>query len=132
MLRVRAAAARRGSWSRTGAGPQDVDAREPGEQADEPGSARWHELFDETPHTRPVDFHSFRRAYAQALADADVSAQQAAALAGHADLGAHLRYLMNTSKTRRLPERALPDLRVVESSATRPIQVPQRLRSASN
>jgi hypothetical protein len=76
----------------------------------QPPSARWRELFEETGFTLPVDFHSWRRAYAQALADADVNAQQAAALAGHADLGAHMRYLRNAGKLRRLPESALPQL----------------------
>jgi hypothetical protein len=47
-------------------------------------------------HTKPVDFHSWRRGYVQGLATADVNAQQAAALAGNADLGAHTRYLANT------------------------------------
>ena len=56
----------------------------------------------------PVDFHSWRRAYVQALADADVNAQAAAALAGHASLEAHARYLANTQKAREIPEAALP------------------------
>jgi integrase len=82
-------------------------------EAPREGSRRWRELFDDgEPFTRPVDFHSWRRAYVQALADADVNAQQAAALAGHADLGAHARYLANAGKLRKLPEAALPDLRV--------------------
>jgi hypothetical protein len=63
---------------------------------------------------KPVDFRSWRRAYTQALADADadVRAQQAAALAGHADLGAHIRYLTNTAKMRRLPEAAPPKIAI--------------------
>ncbi|HST56290.1 MAG TPA: tyrosine-type recombinase/integrase [Solirubrobacteraceae bacterium] len=76
------------------------------------GSQRWRELFEETDYTLPIDFHSWRRAYAQALADADVNAQQAAALAGHADLGAHARYLRNAGKMRTLPDAAVPRLRV--------------------
>jgi len=75
------------------------------------GSQRWRELFEETDYTLQVDFHSFRRAFAQALGDADVNAQTAAALTGHADLGAHARYLRNAGKLRKLPEAALPDLR---------------------
>src|SRR6185436_11576267 len=47
-------------------------------------TARERELFTETADTLPVDFHSWRRAYSQALADAGVNAQQATALAGHA------------------------------------------------
>jgi site-specific recombinase XerC len=79
-------------------------------EAPTPGSARWRELFEHTSHTKRVDFHSWRRAYNQALADADVNAQQAAALAGHADLGAHMLYLQNTSKMRSAPDDALPKL----------------------
>lgn len=85
---------------------------------DSAGDKRWRELFsDAEPYTRPVDFHSWRRAYVQALADAEVNAQQAAALAGHADLGAHMRYLANAGKMREIPEAALPDLRVLEAHA---------------
>jgi len=82
-------------------------------------SARWRELFEDTKQTKRVDFHSWRRAYNQALADAEVNAQQAAALAGHADLGAHMRYLNNTAKMRSVPDAALPTL--IESSPSRPI-----------
>lgn len=84
------------------------------------GSPRWNELFEQTSHTKPVDFHSWRRAFNQALADAEVNAQTASALAGHADLGAHMRYLTNTSKMRTIPEAALPVITV--SSDTRTIQ----------
>ena len=89
----------------------DAETDEYGPDSD--GDKRWRELFTETDYTLPVDFHSWRRAYVQALADADVNAQQAAALAGHADLGAHMRYLFNASKARRLPDSALPTLDVV-------------------
>jgi hypothetical protein len=44
-------------------------------------TARERMLFEETATTLPVDFHSWRRAYCQALADADVNAQRAKALA---------------------------------------------------
>jgi len=77
-----------------------------------PLTPREQELFEETVHTRPVDFHSWRRAYVQALADAEVNAQQAAALAGHASLAAHGRYLANTAHARELPAAALPSLTV--------------------
>src|SRR5690606_14918725 len=59
-----------------------------------------------------VDFHSWRRAFVQALAEAEVNAQQAAALAGHSSLAAHARYLHATAKARELPEAALPALTV--------------------
>jgi integrase len=77
---------------------------------------RERELLDETPYTLPVDFHSWRRAYSQALADADVNAQTATALAGHASLAAHARYLANASKVLSIPEKALPRIGVFHHS----------------
>ena len=52
------------------------------------------ELFEGTAHILPVDFHSWRRAYCQSLADAGVNAQLAQALAGHSTEAAHHRYLL--------------------------------------
>jgi integrase len=69
---------------------------------------RERELFVGTEYVLPVDFHSWRRAFSQALADADVSLQQAQALAGHASMSAHERYLRNATKMRRLPAAAIP------------------------
>jgi hypothetical protein len=90
-------------------------------------TARERQLFTETPHTMPVDFHSWRRAYSQALADADVNVQQAAGRAGHASLTAHQRYLENASKMRRLPEKALPrlDVRPTIGHGQCPISAPE-------
>jgi len=68
------------------------------------------ELFEPTEHTDPVDFHSWRRAFTQALANAAVNVQTSAALAGHASLSAHARYLANSSKARAIPAAALPDI----------------------
>ena len=51
------------------------------------------ELFEGSGHILPVDFHSWRRAYCQALADAGVNAQLAKTLAGHASEAAHEKYL---------------------------------------
>src|SRR5690606_38268194 len=64
-----------------------VEARSP--------TPRERELFAPTEFTKPVDFHSFRRAYKQALADAGVDLQQAMALSGASDVKAHQRYLAN-------------------------------------
>jgi len=69
-------------------------------------------LLEETDTTLPVDFHSWRRAYNQALADAGVNAQHAQALAGHASMSAHERYLKSAEKMRSVPEAALPQLGV--------------------
>jgi integrase len=87
-----------------------------------PLTPRERELFEETDYTRPVDFHSWRRAFNQALADAGVNAQQAQALAGHASLDAHARYLANTSKAREIPAGALPRLTVGHSRCPSPTQ----------
>ena len=66
-----------------------------------------HELHHETATTLPVDFHSTRRAYAQALARIGLNAQQAAKLTGHSDLDTHQRYLESTA-LRILPAAAVP------------------------
>lgn len=80
---------------------------------------RERELFEETGHTLPADFHSWRRAFTQALADADVNAQQATALAGHASLSAHARYLASSGKLRKVPEAALPGVLALSAPNSR-------------
>ena len=67
-------------------------------------------LYFETDTTRPVDFHSFRRAFATGLAEAGVGAQQAMHLAAHADAKVHARYVMGTKAMRQVPSAALPSL----------------------
>jgi integrase len=67
-------------------------------------------LFTETELTLPADWHSWRRAFNQALADAGVNAQTAKLLAGHATTEAHERYLQNTQKIRTIPVEALPNI----------------------
>jgi integrase len=81
------------------------------------GSARWRELFAATELTKPVDFHSFRRAFAQALAGAGVSAQTAIALTGHSDMTVHARYLQNTAAAQTVPSAALPQLRLLPAQS---------------
>jgi hypothetical protein len=49
---------------------------------------RERELLEDTPFTKPVDFHSWRRAYSQALGDAGLSATQTQKATGHASLSA--------------------------------------------
>jgi integrase len=43
---------------------------------------------------RPLDFHSFRRAFNTALADAGVNVQAAMRLAGHRSADTHMRYVL--------------------------------------
>jgi integrase len=79
----------------------------------EPGTARWRELFTETPETLPIDFHSTRRSFAQALADGGATHQEALALTAHADMKTHARYLQSSGKMRRMPEAALPRIKAL-------------------
>ncbi len=69
---------------------------------------RERELLEETDLTLPVDFHSWRRAFIQALSDIGVTAQQAQKLAGHADLAAHGRYLRTSRDVLVIPPAAIP------------------------
>jgi len=89
-------------------GTERRDTRVTWQRNARPLTAREAVLFTETEFTLPVDFHSWRRSYNQALADAGVNAQQAKALAGHSTLAAHERYLQNSEKARTLPAAALP------------------------
>jgi hypothetical protein len=76
-------------------------------------SPRERDLFEDTPFTKPVDFHSWRRAYSQALGDAGLSATQIQKGTGHASLSALERYLHNTTKMAAVPAAALPTIRVL-------------------
>jgi len=67
-------------------------------------------LYYETASTLPVDFHSFRRAFASALAEAGVNVQHAMHLTAHSDPRVHARYVMNTSAMRLIPDAAIPRL----------------------
>jgi integrase len=73
-------------------------------------TTRERELFEPTQFTRPVDFHSFRRAFKQGLVDADIDVQRSMKLSGATDLAAHARYVRNTSKPALIPSAALPQL----------------------
>jgi hypothetical protein len=66
------------------------------------------ELFEDTAFTRRLDFHSFRRAYATALARAGVTAQQAMVLADHRSAQTHLGYVQLAQEQASIPEAALP------------------------
>lgn len=69
---------------------------------------REREIFVPGKYTEPVDFHSWRRAFAQALAEAAVPAQLGAALSGHNDLATHALYLKNSRKARAMPAGSVP------------------------
>lgn len=74
-----------------------------------PGLAR-DPLYAETATTLPVDFHSFRRAFASALAAAGTNAQHAMRLANHSDPRVHMRYVMDGPEMRAIPDAAVPVL----------------------
>jgi integrase len=58
---------------------------------------------------KPVDFHSFRRAFATSLASANVSTPMAMALADHHDPATHARYVRLGQRTAlEMPSLALP------------------------
>lgn len=67
-------------------------------------------IYFETATSRPVDFHSWRRAYNTALADADVNVQRAMRLAGHSQVSTHMRYVAQSKAMQTIPEAALPRL----------------------
>ena len=67
-------------------------------------------LYNDTESTLRVDFHSFRRSFSSALADAGVNVQHAMHLTAHSDPRVHSRYVMQTLAMRTIPEAALPRL----------------------
>jgi integrase len=58
---------------------------------------------------KPLDFHSFRRAYNTALAGANMNVQIAMRLAGHRSASTHMRYMLFTDELSALAQ-ALPVL----------------------
>lgn len=96
--------------------PIEVDAKKPGQRVDLGKTCDGKKLapnprdplYHETATTLPVDFHSFRRAFSTALAEAGVNAQQAMKLAHHSDAKVHARYVMNTDAMKRIPDAAVP------------------------
>lgn len=96
--------------------PIEVPATSPGTRTDRGKQAKGTKLapnpadplYFETATTRQVDFHSFRRAFNTALAEAGVNVQTAMHLASHSDAKTHMRYVMKTAAMMRIPEAALP------------------------
>ena len=100
--------------------PVEVPATSPGTRTDRGKRAEGMKrapspadpLYYETEATLPVDFHSFRRAFNTALAEAGVNVQHAMHLAAHSDPKVHARYVMSTRAMRTIPAAALPALPV--------------------
>jgi len=113
--RLRDALFRAGVWRMT---PVEVAATKPGMRTDLGKRAAGTKLapnprdplYFETETTLRVDFHSFRRAFNTALAEAGVNVQHAMHLSGHTSPLVHQRYVMRTAAMRSIPEAALPRL----------------------
>ncbi len=84
-------------------------------------------LYFETEVSLPVDFHSFRRAFNTALAEAGVNVQRAMHLASHSNPRVHHRYVMRTKAMQQIPDEALPQLpAVLTESARRDVSRPTK------
>jgi integrase len=68
------------------------------------------ELHTATATSKPADFHSFRRAFASALAEGGSNAQTAMHLSGHSDAKTHSLYVMSTTAMQQIPGSAVPQL----------------------
>jgi len=88
-------------------------------------------LYHETATTLPVDFHSFRRAFSTALAEAGVNVQQAMRLAHHTDAKVHMRYVGQTAAMRRIPDAAIPPVPSLEHDDSVPFHG-QSTQSSAN
>ena len=67
-----------------------------------------HAIHHDTPKSRRADFHSFRRAFSTALAEAGVNEQRAMQLTAHADSKTHARYVQKSSAMQVIPKAAVP------------------------
>jgi hypothetical protein len=86
-------------------------------------------IYSDTPVSRRVDFHSFRRAYNTALAVAGVNVQTAMGLASHSDPKTHMRYVMAVEAARPVPAAALP---VIDPGLAARLQSPAVTHAPSN
>jgi site-specific recombinase XerD len=65
-------------------------------------------IHKDTQTSKRVDWHSFRRAFATSLAEANVSEQRAMHLTAHADSKVHARYVLETQAMQIIPDAAVP------------------------
>jgi len=103
--------------------PPGVDAE--GKAIPHPGDP----LYSDTPVSRRVDFHSFRRAYNTALAGAGVNVQTAMGLASHSDPKTHMRYVMAAESAKPVPAAALP---IIDPTLARRLLSPAVTHRPSN
>jgi site-specific recombinase XerC len=119
--------------------PVEVPATRPGTRTDRGIRAkgtklapnRGDPLYYETATSKRVDFHSFRRNFNTALAEADVNVQRAMHLAGHSNAATHMRYVMRTKAMRAIPDAALPRLSAVTIGEVSP-RVPRDPRQGGD
>lgn len=69
---------------------------------------RDHDVHHDTPTSRKADWHSFRRAFATALAEAGTNEQTARLLVAHGDASVHARYVQQTRAMQHIPSAAVP------------------------
>jgi site-specific recombinase XerD len=71
---------------------------------------RDHAIHHDTPTSKRVDWHSFRRAFATSLAESGVNEQRAMHLTAHSDSKVHARYVQETQAMQVIPAAAIPAL----------------------
>lgn len=106
---------------------------------------REHAIHHDTPTSRRVDWHSFRRAFATSLAEAGVNEQHARLLTAHGDGAVHAKYVQQTRAMQHIPAGAIPQLgafamRVEAPAVTQPLldssrepgnlSTPERIRTS--
>ena len=69
---------------------------------------RDHAIHHDTPTSKKVDWHSFRRAFATSLAEAGVNEQRARLLVAHGDANVHAKYVQQTRAMREIPAASVP------------------------
>jgi hypothetical protein len=91
-----------------------------------------HAIHNDTPISKRVDFHSFRRAFATSLAEAGVNEQRAMMLTSHSDSKTHRLYVQETTAMAAIPEGAVPPMPVfdVEGIGTAVSKRPKRPKAA--
>ena len=101
---------------------------------------RDHAIHNDTPISKRVDFHSFRRAFATSLAEAGVNEQRAMMLTSHSDSKVHARYVQETLAMQAIPEGAVPPIPVFDTTgkgtavpkrSKRPDDPPKKLLQSS-
>ena len=86
-------------------------------------------IHKDTPTSKRVDFHSFRRAFASSLAEAGVNEQRAMILTAHADSKTHALYVQASTAMQVIPEGAVQMLPPGPLTAPIGTAVPLRVKA---